>query len=184
MAEGRTTFGAIATYTCHENYTLIGNENRTCQVDGWNGKEPQCLIDWCPEPPSIQGGTVKLNGRRAGSTATYECKLMNVIGDSILSCGLGGEWTGKPPVCRFVDCGTPARPDRGSLQLLNQSTTVGSIVKYLCDVDYWLVGDEELTCTKEGKWSGETPTCECKYSSFVIKSDPLLIQILFFSDYM
>lgn len=105
---------------------------------------------------------MKLSGRRAGSTVTYECEHGYIlIGEPILSCGLGGEWTGKPPMCRFVDCGSPARPDRGSLQLLNDSTTVGSIVKYFCQEDYWLVGSDFLHCTKEGKWSGDTPSCEC-----------------------
>lgn len=161
LSEKRTTFSVQATYTCHENYTLIGNENRTCELDGWSGKTPQCLVDWCPEPPPISGGTVTLSGKRAGSTAAYKCDQGHVlIGEPIISCGLGGEWTGKPPVCRYVDCGAPARPDRGNLMLLNDSTTVGSIVKYHCDDDYWLVGPTDLTCTKEGKWSGDAPTCE------------------------
>lgn len=112
----------------------------------------------------ISGGSVELSGKRAGSTAIYKCEIGHVlIGEPVLSCGLGGEWTGKPPICRFVDCGAPARPDRGNLILLNESTTVGSIVKYFCEDDYWLVGGQELMCTREGKWSGDSPSCECKY---------------------
>lgn len=34
LPENRTTFNIQASYTCHENYTLIGNENRTCLEDG------------------------------------------------------------------------------------------------------------------------------------------------------
>lgn len=79
FSEKRTTYGVQATYTCHENYTLIGNENRTCQIDGWTGKQPQCLVDWCPEPPPISGGKVQLSGKRAGSTATYECDIGHVL---------------------------------------------------------------------------------------------------------
>lgn len=101
MSEERTTFGAVAQYICHENYTLIGNENRTCTLNGWSGKHPQCLVDWCPEPPQISGGKIKVSGRRAGSTVTYSCDYGYVlIGEDILSCGLGGEWTGKTPICR------------------------------------------------------------------------------------
>lgn len=74
LSEKRTTYGVQATYTCHENYTLIGNENRTCQIDGWTGKQPQCLIDWCPDPPYVAGSTVQVNGKRAGSTAVYDCE--------------------------------------------------------------------------------------------------------------
>lgn len=47
-----------------------------------------------------------------------------------MTCGLGGEWSNKAPICRYVDCGTPVRPDRGTIQLINDTTTVGSIVKY------------------------------------------------------
>lgn len=71
-------------YTCHENYTLIGNENRTCTIDGWTGKQPQCLVDWCPDPVQIAGGKVETNGKRAGATAVYKCDAGYVlIGDPV-----------------------------------------------------------------------------------------------------
>lgn len=165
LSEPRTTFSVQATYTCHENYTLIGNENRTCESSGaWLGSQPQCLIDWCPDPPAITGGRTKMSGKRAGSTVTYVCDVGYVlIGEPVISCGLGGEWTNKPPVCRFVDCGAPARPDRGSAQLTNGTTTVDSMVQYSCETDYWLVGSADLVCNKDGKWSGDSPTCERKF---------------------
>lgn len=40
---------------------------------------PQCLVDWCPEPLQISGGRVQSNGKRAGSTATYECEAGYVL---------------------------------------------------------------------------------------------------------
>lgn len=87
LAEQRTSFGVQATFTCHENYTLIGNENRTCELEGWTGKQPQCLVDWCPEPIPIAGGKVQLNGKRAGSTAMYECDAGYVlIGEPVSDC--------------------------------------------------------------------------------------------------
>lgn len=40
----RTSYGAIARYSCDMNYTLVGEENRTCGDDGnWSGIQPQCL---------------------------------------------------------------------------------------------------------------------------------------------
>lgn len=71
----RTTHGAVAIYACHENYTLIGETRRVCGDGGkWNGTEPQCLFDWCAEPPQISGGIVTTSGRRTGSVATYSCE--------------------------------------------------------------------------------------------------------------
>jgi hypothetical protein len=44
LKDKRTTHGASAEYTCHENYTLIGRERRTCQDGGqWSDDQPQCL---------------------------------------------------------------------------------------------------------------------------------------------
>lgn len=75
MEDSRTTHGAQALYACHENYTLIGSERRTCTGDGtWSGEAPKCLFDWCPEPPQTNGAVISVSGRRAGSTATYSCK--------------------------------------------------------------------------------------------------------------
>lgn len=59
---------------------------------------------------------------------------------------MGGEWSGKAPICRYVDCGTPVRPDRGSIQLVNGTTTVGSIVKYqVCYLINFFMNHEKKT---------------------------------------
>lgn len=160
----RTTYGGIAVYTCHENYTLIGREKRTCGDHGvWSDKTPECLLDWCPDPPEINGGVVRASGHRAGDTATYICQAGYILfGQGVLSCGLGGEWSGKAPSCKYVDCGSPPNIDNGRYNLLNGSTTVDSAIEYSCNDDYWLDGQRIQKCTREGKWSADAPSCECK----------------------
>ncbi|XP_049819209.1 sushi, von Willebrand factor type A, EGF and pentraxin domain-containing protein 1 [Aethina tumida] len=162
LKDGRTSHGARAVYSCHENYTLIGHEVRTCGDDGkWTNSTPQCLFDWCPDPPEIHGGIVTTTGHRAGDTATYTCQAGYIIfGQGVLSCGLGGEWSGKAPSCKYVDCGAPPNIDNGRYDLINGSTTVDSIVQYTCSEDYWLEGDKVQKCTREGKWSSDAPSCE------------------------
>lgn len=86
LTEQRTSYGALAQYTCHENYTLIGNENRTCEISSWSGKQPQCLVDWCSDPAKIAGGNVQVNGRRAGATAIYKCDPGYVLIGEPVSC--------------------------------------------------------------------------------------------------
>ncbi|KAJ8897059.1 hypothetical protein PR048_002405 [Dryococelus australis] len=165
LVNNRTTHGAVARYSCHENYTLIGREERTCGDDSlWSEEAPECLFDWCPEPPTVHGGTVDVKGHRAGSTAFYTCQSGFILfGQPVLSCGLGGEWSGKAPTCKFVDCGAPPLTDNGHYTLLNGTTTYASLVEYSCDHDYWLDGTEVQTCTREGKWSADTPNCVCEY---------------------
>ncbi|KAJ8682121.1 hypothetical protein QAD02_017913 [Eretmocerus hayati] len=162
LLDGRTSHGAVAEYTCKQNYTLVGDAKRTCGDGGiWSGHKPQCLFDWCPDPPEVTGGIVSFSGKRAGSKATYTCQSGFVLfGDSSLTCDVGGEWSGKRPQCRFVDCGLPTQPNHGSARLLNGTTTVASWVEFTCDEDYWLDGEAKQYCTKEAKWSHQTPRCE------------------------
>ena len=43
---------AVATYTCSEGYSLVGDATRTCQANSqWDGAEPSCMcecINMCP----------------------------------------------------------------------------------------------------------------------------------------
>lgn len=163
---GTTTFKSTAKYTCNQNYSLSnGDAKRTCTEDGkWSGRTPQCLFDWCGDPPEVQGATVTATGRKAGSVAVYSCNqgFVAVAGQQELKCGLGGEWSGKPLVCRFVDCGPPQIIENGLASLVNGSTTHGSIVEYTCEQDYWLQPhtSRRQICTKEAKWSADPPTCQ------------------------
>lgn len=44
LADGRTTHGALAEFTCKDNYTLVGDARRRCGDGGiWSGHQPQCL---------------------------------------------------------------------------------------------------------------------------------------------
>ncbi|XP_015517072.1 sushi, von Willebrand factor type A, EGF and pentraxin domain-containing protein 1 isoform X1 [Neodiprion lecontei] len=162
LVDERTTHGALAEYRCNENYTLVGDVKRECgDAALWTGSQPQCMFDWCPEPPAINGGLVTTSGRRAGSMATYSCQNGFILfGDNVLECDMGGKWSGKAPQCRFVDCGAPAQIESGTVTLINGTTTVGSLMEYTCPEDYWLTGEARHVCTKDGKWSDETPYCE------------------------
>lgn len=74
LKSGKTTYESKAVHSCHENYTLVGHEVRSCGEDGrWSNSAPQCLFDWCPDPPPVHGGTVITSGHRTGNTAKYEC---------------------------------------------------------------------------------------------------------------
>lgn len=91
--------------------------------------------------------------------------LNNGICEQELTCGPGGEWSGKAPSCKYVDCREPLSIDNGQYQLLNGTTTHGSVVEYSCAEDHWLEPPERrrLTCMRDAKWSADPPTCESKY---------------------
>ncbi|CAH2008239.1 unnamed protein product [Acanthoscelides obtectus] len=157
-----TTYGAKLLYTCNENYTLVGEEIQVCKKDGkWSGTVPKCLFSICQEPPSVHGGMINVSGYKVGDTATYNCLTGYVMfGMEKLRCGLGGEWVGKPPFCKYVDCGFPTDIEYGKYDLKNGTTIVGSIVEYTCIDDYWLDGERLQRCTREGKWTADAPVCQ------------------------
>ena len=37
-----TILGSVATYTCNKGFSLIGDDIRICERDGWSGEAPVC----------------------------------------------------------------------------------------------------------------------------------------------
>jgi len=59
-----------------------------------------------------------------------------------------------------VACGYPGTPIHGTKW--SGSTSLNSIVKYMCDPGFRLVGDSFRVCQSGGTWSGALPTCQRK----------------------
>ena len=73
-SENRTSYGAKVEYLCRDNFTLVGEQSRTCNEDGiWTGSAPKCLYNWCPQPAEITGAKYDVNGLTTGSTVVYKC---------------------------------------------------------------------------------------------------------------
>lgn len=52
LLNATTTYQSMVKYSCHENYTLIGNETRNCTEHAtWSGLEPSCK---CESPFSFK----------------------------------------------------------------------------------------------------------------------------------
>lgn len=44
-----------------------------------------------------------------------------------------------------------------------QTYKIGSLAKYRCERGYRVVGEPLRTCDENGQWTGQIPTCLCKY---------------------
>lgn len=118
----------------------------------------------CPELPLFERGTVTVSGLNANDTATYSCQVGHkLVGEKILTCRLGGLWSGSPPLCQFVDCGPAPEVKHGSVWLVNGTTTFSSQATYTCDTDYRLQGRTTRLCQEDGNWSSSSPQCKCNY---------------------
>ncbi len=66
-------------------------------------------------------------------------------------------------------------PINGAIQIMT-GLNFGSLVTYLCDPTYALIGTSTQTCEANGLWTDEPPTCQSKcagytYSCFYVISD-------------
>ena len=60
-----------------------------------------------------------------------------------------------------VDCGDPGAPIHGTKWV--GSTSLNSIVKYMCDPGFRLVGESFRVCRSSGAWSGQLPSCQREF---------------------
>jgi len=104
-----------------------------------------------------------------GAVADFSCTRGFVLSNSNLSvenigpinrqCTSSGEWSGVPPYCHYVDCGqTVTIPENGNVTYGNE-TTFASEAVVACSEGYILNGSDTLTCTSNGTWSPQPPSC-------------------------
>ncbi|GAB6031334.1 hypothetical protein CHUAL_009120 [Chamberlinius hualienensis] len=160
----RTSFNATAKYSCNGNFTLTkGSTVRRCQSNSqWDGDAPTCQFIFCDQPEVPINASLSLSNKTyAGSVANYSCAAGNLlIGMSERVCQYGGNWSGLPPMCKFIQCG-PLRSIPNGLTILPYNSSIyGSEVLYLCREGHILKGQQKRRCSENGRWSDEEPECE------------------------
>jgi len=195
---GTTYLASQVAYECTPGNRLSGHRVRFCGPDGrWTGSSPKCEEVRCdaPELPT-NGSAIYIGNDRSfkeqsfsvGVTVQYECDYGHVVKGSWSSrlCQANGEWSGEPPVCKFVDCGTPPTIENGNYILkhppagsvgsatpvdnirrsdsaagqVGTFTYYGTIAHYNCDPNYKIQGPAQRECLDSGQWRTPLPTCE------------------------
>uniref|UniRef100_A0A0B7AQJ8 Sushi domain-containing protein n=1 Tax=Arion vulgaris TaxID=1028688 RepID=A0A0B7AQJ8_9EUPU len=168
-------FEAIASYTCEDGYTLVGLPARVCQGDEtWMGEPPRCelnhgMIDKnqeCGPPPpahhAVHNGPPNQIKFSLGTNLRYTCLPgFSQHKDSVdrAWCVGGGAWVGPNMTCSTAGCSTPPDIPNGIVDIATQNI-VGSRVRYKCLKGFFLVGNAERTCLKDGSWDGREPSCQ------------------------
>ena len=141
--------------------------NRTA-TGYWSGSEPKCVYKWCSQLNALPNGQLTVTNRTTNGIAIFECNKGHIlIGHRERVCTLGRSgyrWTpaGEEPICKFIDCGMPPHPRHGRVRTITGSTTYQNVVRYDCDTNYVLQGNNTRVCTEFSTWSGMEPTCKCK----------------------
>ncbi|XP_068695180.1 sushi, von Willebrand factor type A, EGF and pentraxin domain-containing protein 1-like isoform X3 [Montipora foliosa] len=141
-------------FSCNRGHTLVGNRSMTCQEGEWTSAPPQCKEN-CANPGS------PLNGFRRGSVFNHGMKVTFVCrhgfklnGVKSITCN-DGAWSNQLPDCS-ASCPTPPKLAHGSLD--GDDLSFGANVTYSCDSQYFLEGDDTMTCV-DGQWVGQVPIC-------------------------
>lgn len=62
-----------------------------------------------------------------------------------------------------IECGIAAPIRHGSYEFVNDTRHYLSMVRYICDPGYVMVGRYELICEIDGRWDGPPPKCIRKF---------------------
>ncbi|XP_037529106.1 CUB and sushi domain-containing protein 2 [Rhipicephalus sanguineus] len=155
-----------AEYRCDIDYTLIGDKERFCQLNGtWSGKEPICHdanADTCPAPPPIANGAFDIAPGPivVRTRIEYRCNAgYALVGQKERVCQLDGSWTGTAPVCQ-VSCPRPSPIANGDISVPGGAILPNTPVQYSCNPGYTLIGMQVRLCKADGTWSGTEPFCQ------------------------
>ncbi|ESP00264.1 hypothetical protein LOTGIDRAFT_225988 [Lottia gigantea] len=153
--------GTHLTYTCVFGYYREGAPRAVCTGEGqWVGPKMTCKARNCGAPGEINNGW-----RDPGykftfpSRVTYHCdEGFELLGRAYRECQSNGEWSGILPTCEPIQCQELGPPLHGTM--IGSGRTYGSIIKFVCNDGYKVVGSDERRCQAGGMWSGQEARCE------------------------
>ena len=161
LLDRRTTYGAVASFTCGDDYNLVGETKIRCEANGkWTRTKTRCEIIKCPAPRAPNGGRVSGYNYEVHKKVEYSCLPGHMLlGDPVLTCLRSGDWSINPPRCKYIDCDKVGPVPGGKVYYANDSTHLGSLIEFRCDKNFKLTGAPKVTCQESGDWSSAPPSC-------------------------
>ncbi|XP_076807337.1 sushi, von Willebrand factor type A, EGF and pentraxin domain-containing protein 1-like [Clavelina lepadiformis] len=174
--------GSVCRFTCNRGYGLgLGSRRSiTCEAlkepragaqytGKWSSDIPKCERTRCPKVDLASGmtRTCSLQDYRVvGNVCNYRCQPgYQVAGRSRITClpsraGRSlGIWSLRPPVCIRRRCRPLPLIYKGK-STCTETIFSGSECTVTCDHGYELIGNSEIICGNDGRWSSRVPTCK------------------------
>ncbi|KAL4230224.1 Sushi [Mactra antiquata] len=145
----------IATFLCHQDYTLNGDDVLYCTTTGaWTSSVPTCI---CTTFGELDGGDIVIKDN--GTTALYSCDVGSTLyGEHQQICGIQTSTGNNYNVPTCVTCDTLPSSSFGTFELTTDGIT--TIAIYQCPVSYTMIGSANLTCRTDGTWDISPPSCQ------------------------
>ncbi|XP_040888769.1 membrane cofactor protein-like isoform X16 [Toxotes jaculatrix] len=164
--------GTSVSFVCGVGYiTAGGSPVITCTSGNWSPVRLKCKRRNCGSFGDILNGNIEYEGTDFGDKLTIQCNTgYRLVGSNQIFCGDSG-WMGRMPTCEVTACLPPPMIANGGYSPKKEEYyEYGEVVQYACQQDYTLKGSKSSTCSEEGKFSPDPPTC-----IEVICSDPDII---------
>ncbi|XP_067323161.1 membrane cofactor protein-like [Anolis sagrei] len=167
--------GTTLRYKCIPGYQFIPGTIPTikCLEDStWSQTPAFCELKRCKAPDLPNGKIEGSDKLEIGDEITFVCNYgYNLVGSSTALCVLladnRAEWDKSPPLCDIIQCERPPNIANGmhNGDVSLDHYTVSTVIKYTCNKDFSLIGDQSLTCIvaedgANGKWDKSPPECK------------------------
>eukprot|EP00058_Branchiostoma_floridae_P027893 XP_002613384.1 hypothetical protein BRAFLDRAFT_68379 [Branchiostoma floridae] len=181
------TCGGTRTYTRYRcrpaangGADCVGDTQKTepcpgtaCQNGGqWNGASCTCPSGFygsccqttlmCPPLDAPSNGQISSPVMTGGDVVYFSCDPgYTLLGSSSATCESSGSWSNNRPICQRGSCPALQVVPHGSMY---GSMSTGSTMTFSCLPGYTLSGPSSITCTPQGVWSAQPPTCTVIHS--------------------
>jgi len=148
-----------------------------CNNDPFTGVNPYISSDGsgtntarsCKDVPDIEYGSHQYYPNTDGHWPADICRVQykcdpgyQMIGYPDVLC-YDGVWSGSPPECKLIQCPLLTVPENGSITMVGEapSHAFHSIAEFSCNDGYEIADEDDyvLTCTVDGTWSSNVPSC-------------------------
>ncbi|XP_048352504.1 zona pellucida sperm-binding protein 3 receptor-like [Sphaerodactylus townsendi] len=165
------TYGNTVTFECYREYILRGENVIKCEANStWHPAPPVCALNSCGPPTALYFAELLEAYKNKAlypvdSVVKYQCQpgyTKQSQQPSSITCLRSMKWSNVPVLCKRRSCGDPGKPKNGRLTE-PQDFSFGSIIHFICDKGYRLIGQPSIQCVILGQkvaWSGEIPICQ------------------------
>ncbi|XP_078620549.1 uncharacterized protein LOC144887293 isoform X2 [Branchiostoma floridae x Branchiostoma japonicum] len=153
----------VVVFSCELGFYVKGESALMCQWDGtWNATIPTCEIVQCPTIPNPDNGAVVPPGPKFyDDLASIQCDDGYWLNGSSIPvlCQADGTWNGTVGNCPPVPCPTAGITPGNGTMIPPGLKYFPDVATFTCAEGFNLAGPSQISCTEEGTWSAEPPTC-------------------------
>ncbi|XP_075709803.1 complement receptor type 1-like isoform X2 [Rhinoderma darwinii] len=157
--------GATISYKCQTGYLHAAGTKATvtCLNNGtWSYPHTFCNRKSCGNPGDVHHGQMQAENFDFGSRVSYVCNIGYIMTSkrNYRDCQANGQWSNVLPECTVLSCASPPVIENGRYYPEKEDYTYLDSVSYKCNGNLALIGEQNIACTEEGKWSSNAPECK------------------------